>query len=184
MSVVIRDLKFQLSDFSFGPQSFEFGDHGLFLIRGKNGSGKTSFLRCLLGRIRSSSGEVQGLRFPIATCGLEPLFVGSWTVKENIDWLLKLGNLAYEDKADLHSKQNLRKRFDRLSLGQRRQAELNFALHISTPVVFLDEPFTHLDQEHLALAAEEIQRASRTRLILMTSHQEVSSLQYEKVFHL
>jgi ABC-2 type transport system ATP-binding protein len=185
MSVQVRDLKFQLSSFSFGPQNFDFSNNGLYLIRGKNGCGKTSLLRCLLGRIRKSGGEVLGLKFPIATCGIESLFIGSWTLQENFDWLTDLGGFnKFLTPPDSSMKSYLNHRFDRLSLGQKRQAELHFVLNLPAPTFFLDEPFTHLDHENILRIASDIQKLAEKKLILMTSHQAVKSLKFSKVIDL
>lgn len=182
MAVHIQGIRFQLNDFKFGPKDFDFNDHGLYLFRGKNGSGKTSLLRCLLGRIRKSGGIIQGLQFPIATCGIESLFIKSWTVSENTNWLSKLG--SFSPPTILASNEADRQRFDHLSLGQKRQAELNFALNTPFKTIFLDEPFTHLDSDRLLDAAHRIQKASESKLILMTSHHEVASLKFAGVFEL
>jgi ABC-type multidrug transport system ATPase subunit len=181
MSVVIKDLSFSLSEFKFGPRHFEFETTGLYLLRGKNGAGKTSLLRCLLGRIRKETGIIEGLQFPVGTCGLENLFIGSWNIVENINWLCELGGFK---PSPLPGHLPLKRQVDRLSLGQKRQAELHFTLNLPVQTIFLDEPFNHLDQDHIKNSASNIQIASKSKLILMTSHQDIASLQFTKVFDL
>ncbi len=171
MAVQLERWEVKLGSFHLGPLSFQFEDTGLYLIRGKNGAGKTSLLRSLLGRIHAQ-GKLQGLKFPIGTVGLEPLLFGSWTVKENFVWIQKLMNLEQIQNLPHALKPTSQKRFSLLSQGWKRQVELTFALYLPFECLFLDEPLSPLDADTRPVFSEQIDQLAQKKLIIMTSHFE------------
>ncbi|MBN8462824.1 MAG: ATP-binding cassette domain-containing protein [Dechloromonas sp.] len=172
MSVQFKNLELNLGKFHLGPLNFESASSGIHLIKGANGTGKTSLLRILMSRTAPTAGEIMGAQMEVGVVGVEPWMMGSWTVKENIEWFSQL--LGRKPTA-----QNLEKiskfyeqRFDRLSLGQRRQVELSFALAMNFKILLLDEPLSPLDHEQRKIYSDLITQAATQNLIFITTHQE------------
>jgi len=171
-NISLKDLKIQLGVFTLGPFSFDFPVGSLSLIRGANGSGKTSLLRCLLGRIRQSAGHINGLPHQIGSVGSEGLLMTSWTVEQN--WNFILGLLGKKTEPLPSALSLIRsKRVSHLSLGQRRKAELLSLFSLSLPLYLLDEPFSPLDQSERHFFLNEL-KALKTKgvTIIMTTHDE------------
>lgn len=140
-------------------------------IGGRNGAGKTTFLRIAAGLIAADSGEV-------ALHGLDP--VGDRRAFQSKLGYLSAGNtglyarLSAWDNLDFWAGISFvprrrrratieasierfalgdlaRRRVDRMSMGQRQRVRLAMTFLHSPEVVMLDEPQTSLDDEALAL---------------------------------
>ena len=121
-------------------------------VRGANGSGKTTFLRCVAGLFTEDAGEVR-VRPPE-----RPLYLGHrpgvnpmLSALENIRWYLALEGQAFSadacraavDAVGLGGAGHLP--CATLSAGQRRRAALARLLVSGAPLWLLDEPFAALD---------------------------------------
>lgn len=170
MGLILKDVKIVVGNFQLGPVSAEFGDTGLYLIRGQNGAGKSTLLRGLIGRIRRQSGAVSGLKFPVGTVGLESLFFTNWTVHENADWIANLLGLPIKVPREIESLAP--QKFSHLSQGLKRQVELSLMLSLQLPTAFLDEPLAPLDRKQRELYAQKIQESAKKSLVVLTTHFE------------
>lgn len=170
MALSLKNYEVHVGPFKLGPLNFQSDPVGCYFIRGRNGSGKSSLLRSLIGRVRSR-GHRSGLEFPVGTVGLEPILIGSWNLIENWNFLR---NLARRSQAKFPEplRELKEHRFDHLSQGWQRQIELRFILALELPTLFLDEPLSPLDRESRPHFADLIAEAAQKRLILMTSHFE------------
>lgn len=168
----LKNVQLQVGSFHLGPISCEFPAEGFSLIRGVNGSGKTSLLRLLLGRLRLQSGRLENIPSLIAAVGVEGFLMQSWTVEENWHFFLKLAK-----KPDRALPESLKKfqneKVQNLSAGQKRKTELLAAFALAFPLYLLDEPLSPLDQSERHFFLEEIRKLkSQKSTILMTSHDE------------
>lgn len=154
---------------------------------GHNGSGKTTLLKGLLGWLSLSSGVVQyatrhgsvqaaDANVVGATVG-EPAFV-SWMTPMGFGKML-LESAGLPDRGQVQrvltevdlGRRQRRRRFCKLSQGERSLCALAFALLRNPPILLLDEPFAHLDRGH----ADHFSTILRTRAdddtaILYTCH--------------
>ncbi|MEM7277897.1 MAG: cytochrome c biogenesis heme-transporting ATPase CcmA [Pseudomonadota bacterium] len=148
-----RDL---ISDLSF---SIESGD--LVHLRGPNGCGKTSLLRCAAGLAEPTSGEVlargrplrrqrQAFSRNLSWCGHRDGLKNDLSVAENLRAFDSLRGYAHTDcrtalvAMGVVDLEELPVRV--LSAGQRRRVALARALSSPSELWLLDEPFTNLDQ--------------------------------------
>jgi iron complex transport system ATP-binding protein len=135
---------------------------------GKNGSGKSTFLRTLSGILKPISGEISFGGQPQKVVKIEKIVAWlsqeehlefSWTVKEYVF----LGRIAQnsghnptnadeeavEEAIENTDCQELSTRFvHELSGGERQRVRIARALAQQTPLILMDEPTTHLDIEH------------------------------------
>ncbi len=174
----------------FKNLSFDLSPKELLLVRGRNGSGKTTLLRLLCGLAVPESGEILWAGEPIETVRPEYfaslIYIGhdnginlELTVGENLEFhqVLKsspsglsimdiLGYLGIEQYADVPC------RF--LSAGQKRRVALARLAISKAKLWLLDEPFTALDDEIMAIAVQILARhLTRGGLCIATSHQVI-----------
>jgi heme exporter protein A len=158
-------------------------------IAGLNGSGKTSLLRMLCGLLAPTQGEVRwkgkdiaGLREDYSRSllyiGHAPAVKDDLTAAENLAIACAIGGTAVKEAAtraalarfEIREGEPLR----RLSQGQRRRAALaRLALSDERPLWLLDEPFTALDAEGIAVLRYLLEKQlSAGGMIVFTTHQD------------
>ncbi len=121
---------------------------GVTIIRGASGAGKTTLFRLLLGLERPDTGEIHGM------CGRKPAVV--FQEDRLLPWATALENAALGSdpkKAEyalrrLGLGENLRLLPRELSGGMKRRVAIARALSYGGGILFLDEPFTGLDEEN------------------------------------
>jgi heme exporter protein A len=173
----------------FEHLQFELDPGELLLIRGPNGSGKTSLLRAIAGLIEPDEGEIrwlgvragrqrQAFHAQVVWMGHRPGFKGDLTLAENLRFEQGLrsasGRMAEEvyERLDLAEFRDLP--FRMLSAGQQRRVALARTLLSGATLWILDEPLTHLDAGGRQLVGELLQAHLASQgLCAMASHHEV-----------
>lgn len=138
----------------FRDLSFEARGGQIVLLRGPNGSGKTSLLRQLAGLLRPDAGRVvlsgvpgEGVHFHGHLDGLKPFE----TPREALKRAGALAGLSLSAQAvsDGLERMGLTRPADVpvrfLSAGQRRRTALARLVLVPRPVWLMDEPFASLD---------------------------------------
>jgi heme exporter protein A len=120
------------------------------VLKGWNGSGKTSLLKILADLIKPLQGSVQSQ--PSFYCGHQTGLKCSWTVEQNLSFRAALYGqpislfneiIAYLKEFKLY--QFLYQQVSCLSRGQQQQIALLSGLLSPYKLWLLDEPFAHLD---------------------------------------
>ncbi|OLS03262.1 ABC transporter ATP-binding protein [Tissierella creatinophila] len=158
----------------------------IYGIIGRNGSGKTMFLRMLCGLILPTSGMVKvdgkvlgkDISFP-ENLGIlleKPSFLPNLTGYENLQMLSDIRNITPNEK--IQSLMNLfeldwksKKTFNKYSLGMKQKLGIIQAIMENQQIIILDEPFNALDEvsvEKLRKILESLR--DEGKLIVMTSH--------------
>lgn len=181
MNLVLAGLVLALPGRVLGPLDARLGP-GIVHLRGANGAGKTTLLRVACGELRPTGGRVlldgrsplvdPTTRARISFLPAVPELSGFLTVEEA--WRLMAGlrgrpdwaGAALQDRFGLPGTRPL----DRLSVGQRRKAELLAALAGDPDVLLLDEVFAPLDPDSTAVVAHELEARRASRITLLTSH--------------
>lgn len=164
--------------------SFEVNKGGIIAILGPNGSGKTTFLKILLGMVIADGGKIlyqgkeisksheyrkhigylpQIARFPDNLKVREVIHMIADIRNEpsNPDELIKLFGLEHF----------LDKSLGNLSGGTRQKVNIVLTFMFDTPVIVLDEPTAGLDPVSLIKLKDLISKAKVTgKIILITSH--------------
>lgn len=157
-------------------------------LTGRNGSGKSTILRCIVGADRPSSGRIElegihmsetnpAIRRAVATVIDDLDFFPDLSVVEHLDLLARAhGTPDPENAVDeiLHEVQLVPQSGQlpgTLSSGQRRRLALATAFVRPRKLLVLDEPEQRLDVEGVAwLAARLKAERSRGLAIVMASH--------------
>jgi heme exporter protein A len=171
----------------FEELSFNLVAGQILLLEGKNGSGKTSLLRILCGfrepdsgEIRWCGDEVKGSQFLV-----QMAYVGhldgvkrELTVYENLKIALALSTTGHYSINEALTKVHLAGYDDvlvqALSAGQKRRLSLARLLITANVLWILDEPFTSLDKQGIALIETLMtEHCANGGMIVLTSHHEI-----------
>ena len=144
-------------------------------VTGASGGGKTTLLRIVLGLEKADGGEIVipgGTRFGVLFQE-DRLFEGLDAVTNvSLATGIRDTGLIKAELMRLLPEEALSKPVKKLSGGQRRRIGIvRAALHPAGGMI-LDEPFSGLDAENAALAAEYIREKARGRLLLMALHEK------------
>ena len=161
----------------FDNFNYSFDDTGLYVISGESGIGKTTLLRMIagldkeyLGSIRSDKKGVsfafqEHRLFPTITAVENVLFANFDTKSEAViqkckNELLSLG-LSENDINLLPGE---------LSGGMKQRVSLARAFISDSDILLLDEPTKELDESNVSLVLEKIFRISKTKLVIVVTH--------------
>lgn len=172
--LVVRDLSIERGgQHLFSGLSFALDPGAILVLRGPNGSGKTSLLRVLAGIGAAATGTVctgscshvsdpSGYAQAVAYWGHRDGFKDTQTaLKALCQWQSLSGHPLTQQKAlALLARVGLEERADfpirTFSAGQRRRLGLARLLARQATVWLLDEPFTALDDDGKALLSQMI----------------------------
>lgn len=148
----------------FSNINLELNNYNSLAITGKNGSGKTTLLKILAGVLTPSSGkiEIKNNELEILPSkyylhiGLVSPYLNlydEFTANEHLNLIQKLKDKKFnsEQADNLFAKFNLSKRRNepvkKYSSGMLQRLKYILALLAEPQILFLDEPFTNLDEQ-------------------------------------
>ena len=183
----IRDNRLIFKDINFSVKSNQ-----TMLVRGKNGSGKTSLLRILAGYIKNYSGNIlfngnnikndKELLSEFRFLGQKNTLKGNLSVQQNI----AMWELIYQVKSDtneiskiLNIEQILNVDINSLSDGQKKRISLARLIISNAKVWLLDEPLVYLDQDKIDLLQNIILRHNKRGGITIYSSNTDINLEYD-----
>ena len=157
---------------------------GIFAVLGPNGSGKTTLIKCILGMVIPSSGEIEVQDNTIKK---------NWKYRQEINYLPQIanfpGNLKVKELIrmikDLRQKESkeevlvklfglepfLDKKLGTLSGGTKQKVNIVLTFMFDSSLIILDEPTTGLDPASLIKLKELIlQEKNKGKTILITTH--------------
>ena len=172
----------------FEGLNFQLQSGQILLLEGKNGSGKTSLLRILCGFREADAGEVRWGDEAINDSNYyaDMAYVGhldgikkELTVLENLKVCLALGMTGQYSIDEALRKVHLQGYDDvlvqALSAGQKRRLSLARLLITHNILWILDEPFTSLDKQGIALIESlMMEHCANGGMIVLTSHHDVT----------
>jgi ABC-type multidrug transport system ATPase subunit len=174
-------------DWIFKDLSYEFRAGATYAIVGPNGSGKSTLLQVLWGQLPPSRGEARYetdqqavpvadvfKHVSIATPYLE--LVEEFTLDELVAFHFRFkqprSGFSVTDVIEAMELTHARKKYlSQFSSGMKQRVKLGLAMLSQTPLLFLDEPGTNLDQAAFAWYSNLLNHARKDRLILIASNQ-------------
>jgi len=162
---------------------------------GKNGSGKSTFLKTVAGIIPEMEGDIllDGIRISDLNLKDRSLYftivlTDKITVPMKVYEFVSLGRHSYTNLIGSLTEQDKRmidsvlkdldltvlkhRLIQNLSDGERQKVLIARALVQDTPIILLDEPTTHLDIENKAILIKKLQEISevRQKIIILSTH--------------
>ncbi|MCV9387880.1 ABC transporter ATP-binding protein [Reichenbachiella ulvae] len=164
--------------------SFDLKKGGIFAVLGPNGSGKTTFLKILLGMVLPDSGEIYYQDQPILQSHAYRKHIGylpqiarfpdNLKVREIIHMIMDIREEPAhpEPLIELFKLDKfMDKKLGDLSGGTRQKVNIVLTFMFDTPVVVLDEPTAGLDPVSLIKLKDLLHQAkNQGKMILITSH--------------
>jgi ABC-2 type transport system ATP-binding protein len=154
--------------------SFEKGT--VYGIVGKNGSGKTSFFKCIAG-LEKYNGDVLYnnkplLRSTIGYLSTDPYFFPLITGFEFLKFLEKTDNHHIDiEKLNKYFNLPLNKLINTYSSGMRKKLAFMGIVPLNKEIYLLDEPFNSLDLESVLLFKKIIvELKQKGKIIIISSH--------------
>lgn len=147
----------------FDKLDFE-ADNGSWLVRGSNGSGKTSFCKIICGLLKPTKGEVRWndgkplsrheLMGKVGFATPEMGLYEDLTVAENVSFFESIASSKVVDTFGLFGQK--RKLYSELSSGWKQRLRILVAFLGNPGLLVLDEPEQHLDISGLDVLTEMI----------------------------
>lgn len=179
--IKIRKIKASINDkILFSGEDLLFKDGCKYILTGKNGSGKTSFLNSLIGW--SSFVDIDYVNNSEITYQVQNSYFYKNTPRDNFRLLSINPNKIRGDLEILGIESLLDKHIDKLSGGERQKFIFLRALHSAKETFLLDEPFSQMDEGSKKIANNILDKwlkESPKRMIIMVSHDEISQNTYD-----
>jgi ATP-binding cassette subfamily E protein 1 len=155
----------KFGDFSLNVESGQIGIGEVMGILGKNGIGKTTFIKMLAGVIEPDDGEVSGREVKVS---YKPQYI-SGTIKGNVENVLrKAAGEKYLESwfkteviEPLHVKNLLQRDVGVLSGGELQRVAIAECLSRTADIYLMDEPSAYLDVEERLAMARAIRRITK-----------------------
>jgi ABC-2 type transport system ATP-binding protein len=166
--------------------SFSVEPGTVYALLGRNGAGKSSLVRCVLGQLRAHRGSVQifgedvwsrrvSVMERVGVLGEDPDAPPEMRVNELARFYAKLYSRFHQNSFDERIKRfgiAQDRRFDVLSKGQKKQVMLALALATKPELLILDDPTLGLDVVARKALFEEViaHMADYGVTVLITTH--------------
>lgn len=164
--------------------SYQFDCGKIYGLYGRNGSGKTVFLKLLSGFYKLDSGSVlyDGVSYSKNNVCKDvrvlidgPSFYGDLSGYDNLKLLAdinkKISNKEIEDilkVVNLYDEKD--KKYSKYSLGMKQKLGIAQALMENTKYIFLDEPFNGVEEATVTKLIDYIKSIKEDKVIIISTH--------------
>lgn len=164
--------------------SYQFDCGKIYGLYGRNGSGKTVFLKLLSGFYKLDSGSVlyDGVSYSKNNVCKDvrvlidgPSFYGDLSGYDNLKLLAdinkKISNKEIDDilkVVNLYDEKD--KKYSKYSLGMKQKLDIAQALMENTKYIFLDEPFNGVEEATVTKLIDYIKSIKKDKVIIISTH--------------
>lgn len=177
MSLVIRDLSKRFGDLQvFSGVNLTFGAKGIYCLMGPSGTGKTTFLRILMGLEKEDRGRIEGIegkRF--SAVFQEDRLCENYTPIDNVMMVAErcvTKEMAIKELCRLLPEESVRRPVYTLSGGMKRRTAVCRALLAPCDILLMDEPFTGLDEDTRGQVIRYVREKTEGKLVILSTHME------------
>lgn len=147
-------------------------NNGLYGVVGKNGSGKTTFFKCL-SQLVDFQGDIlfNGKKIfseNVAFIPTEPYLYEHLTVKEFHTFYAKMLGISVKNEPIFEIDNSLL--IKELSTGMRKKAYINAVFQKNYDIYIFDEPFNGLDIESVYELRKIIMQLAENHIVFISSH--------------
>ena len=156
--------------------SYEFGERGLYIIKGDSGAGKTTLLRMISGLDSDYEGEIFGGGVGnVALSFQEYRLFHTLTAIDNILMVVDGGDSKCDEVKKVLSYLNFNeadyvKLPSELSGVMKQRISIVRAIFADKPVLLLDEPLKELDDELIGKLIALIKKEAEKRVVIVVTH--------------
>lgn len=180
-SIVIRNLSKAFNGLLvLDGLDLELESGNTYCLMGASGTGKTTFLRILLGLEEPDGGTVTAEGCPEGERCMTAVFqedrlCEAFSALDNV--LLAAGKninreTAYRELCRLLPEESVTRPVSTLSGGMKRRVAILRALLAPSRAIMMDEPFTGLDEETKQVVIDYIKEKTKGKLLVVVTHQE------------
>lgn len=169
-------------------------------LKGSNGSGKTTILKCLAGMCMPTKGKIDydetaSFTYPLNfMCYLKwtsyiknnvffidgaELFYKDMSIEENIKYFTSMGsynfNSLYEDLDRYKIEESLKKPLKLLSEGTKQKLLILFALHCKKKIILIDEPEKNLDKDSIVRFYKDLKNIT-DKIVIIATHKDLEEI--------
>ncbi len=167
---------------------FEFQSGNYYAITGPNGSGKSTLLQVLAGNVLPSRGTIEyqsdhqitpdyKIFREVSICTPYLELIEEFSLKEMLDFHFAFKSLQQGVSKEaipeiLLLEKDKNKYLKHYSSGMKQRAKLGLAILSDTPLLFLDEPGSNLDEKSFQWYQDLLQKYSKNRTVFIASNQK------------
>jgi len=203
-NVIFSHVNFSYSENSLITNlSMQIPLKGIFLIKGKNGSGKSSLINLLTGLNQPIDGEIlvdgintREFNLNIHTELFSVVFQNGLILNKSIVDNICFYNLQDQQKLEtlnaeifgqsetLYNREHLNAQGDNISGGEKKRVLLARAFYKESKIIIFDEVDTNLDKEGMKDFIKLLQKHSHNKLMVVISHNFESLMNSNTISHL
>ncbi|MEG0022088.1 MAG: ATP-binding cassette domain-containing protein [Bacilli bacterium] len=186
MKIEVNNLKKDFKNINIlHDVNIKFSEGKIYGIIGRNGSGKSVFLKMLCAFYQPTSGEIlfdgeniiKNKKFPPSTRALieKPSFLNDLTGFENLKMLAEIQN-QISDKEILASCENVNlgndidKKFALYSLGMKQKLGIAQVIMEDPKIMIFDEPFNGIENKTAEKLRKYLIDIKKDKIIIIASH--------------
>ncbi|MDR3156453.1 MAG: ABC transporter ATP-binding protein [Lactobacillales bacterium] len=153
-------------------------ENGIYLLSGKNGSGKSTFCDVLAGIKQPLAGDYQESLFPILYLGSTGVGMSDWSLLENIKILYWMFQTTLTPEINeviqqtLFWENQLEQEYGSSSLGMQLKVGISLLFsNLSWELILFDETLSGLDQESTEMIINQLKN-QHCPVVLVSHHGE------------
>ena len=184
--IVVNNLSAQIKDEKlFYIDHFRFKKNTSYLLKGDNGTGKSSLLKAFIGEFPYIKGDIE-INGDIVFQPQNP-YLYQKTARDNFK-LFSIDIDKYMDLfRDFNIEEMLDKNVDVLSGGQRQKIAFIRSIALGKEILLLDEPFSQMDNMSVYIALDEIvkwRESVDNRLLIIVSHDPLNENVFDQILEI
>lgn len=145
----------------------------IYFLTGENGSGKSTFLKLLVGLYKPTSGLVKRNYGDFSYVPELLIYKDKIKVNKYLNRVIKLLNVKRDFKLEEYFLIEQDKYLNELSKGNKKKILLYLAFVKEKEIVFLDEPFDGLDQDVKSRFINYLKKNNKTTYVISSHDQEI-----------
>lgn len=177
MGLVVRDLSKAFGDLPvLRGVNLTFEDKGIYCLMGASGTGKTTFLRILMGLCKADCGKIEGIQGKrFSAVFQEDRLCESFTPVDNVMMVADRSvtrETARTELCRLLPEESVIRPVYTLSGGMKRRTAVCRALLAPYEILLMDEPFAGLDEDTKGKVIGYVREKTKGKLVILSTHME------------